>query len=64
MKGALLVARTSSDAGKSVITAGLCRWLARRDLKVAPFKAPGTLGRPPGLTLGVVPPDGVSVILG
>ena len=39
MKGALLVAGTSSDAGKSVITAGLCRWLARRGLKVAPFKA-------------------------
>ena len=39
MKGALLVAGTNSDAGKSVITAGLCRWLARRGLKVAPFKA-------------------------
>ena len=39
VKGALLVAGTSSDAGKSVITAGLCRWLARRGLKVAPFKA-------------------------
>ena len=39
MKGALLVAGTNSDAGKSVITAGLCRWLARQGLKVAPFKA-------------------------
>ncbi|HWC80331.1 MAG TPA: cobyric acid synthase [Pseudonocardiaceae bacterium] len=39
MKGALLVAGTSSDAGKSVVTAGLCRWLARQGLKVAPFKA-------------------------
>lgn len=36
---ALLVAGTTSDAGKSVITAGLCRWLARHGLKVAPFKA-------------------------
>jgi adenosylcobyric acid synthase len=39
MSGALLVAGTTSDAGKSVVTAGLCRWLARRGVKVAPFKA-------------------------
>ncbi|WP_084965204.1 cobyric acid synthase [Thermoactinospora rubra] len=39
MKGALLIAGTTSDAGKSVVTAGLCRWLARRGVKVAPFKA-------------------------
>ena len=32
MNGALLVAGTTSDAGKSVITAGLCRWLARQGL--------------------------------
>ncbi|HWH30676.1 MAG TPA: cobyric acid synthase [Mycobacteriales bacterium] len=38
-RGALLVAGTTSDAGKSVVTAGLCRWLARRGVKVAPFKA-------------------------
>jgi adenosylcobyric acid synthase len=37
--GALLVAGTSSDAGKSVVTAGLCRWLARQGVPVAPFKA-------------------------
>ncbi|SNT50809.1 adenosylcobyric acid synthase (glutamine-hydrolysing) [Actinomadura meyerae] len=36
---ALLVAGTTSDAGKSVVTAGLCRWLARQGVKVAPFKA-------------------------
>ena len=35
----ILVAGTTSDAGKSVITAGICRWLARQGLKVAPFKA-------------------------
>jgi adenosylcobyric acid synthase len=36
---ALLVAGTTSDAGKSVVTAGICRALARRGVKVAPFKA-------------------------
>jgi len=36
---AILVAGTASDAGKSVITAGICRWLVRQGLTVAPFKA-------------------------
>ncbi|CAJ1587130.1 cobyric acid synthase [[Mycobacterium] wendilense] len=35
----LLVAGTTSDAGKTVVTTGLCRALARRGVKVAPYKA-------------------------
>ncbi|WP_197379337.1 cobyric acid synthase [Mycolicibacterium mengxianglii] len=35
----ILVAGTTSDAGKSVVTTGLCRALSRRGVKVAPFKA-------------------------
>ncbi|MEU1287408.1 cobyric acid synthase [Kitasatospora sp. NPDC005856] len=39
MSNALLVAGTTSDAGKSVVTAGICRWLVRQGVRVAPFKA-------------------------
>lgn len=39
MNGSLLVAGASSDAGKSLLTAGICRWLHRRGVAVAPFKA-------------------------
>jgi adenosylcobyric acid synthase len=35
----LLVAGTTSDAGKSVVATALCRAFARRGVKVAPYKA-------------------------
>ena len=39
MHDALLITGTHSDAGKTVVVAGLCRWLARQGVAVAPFKA-------------------------
>ncbi|MGW5521569.1 cobyric acid synthase [Gordonia sp. NPDC003950] len=39
IRGAVLIGGTSSDAGKSLVVAGLCRALARRGVRVAPFKA-------------------------
>jgi adenosylcobyric acid synthase len=54
--GALLVAGTTSDAGKSLITAGICRWLHRQGVSVAPFKAQNmalnAAVTPDGLELG------------
>ncbi len=35
----LLIAGTTSDAGKSAVVTGLCRALARRGVRVAPYKA-------------------------
>jgi adenosylcobyric acid synthase len=39
VRGAILVCGTGSDAGKSLLAAGICRWLARSGVRVAPFKA-------------------------
>jgi adenosylcobyric acid synthase len=54
MSGGLLVAGTTSDAGKTVLTAGICRWLHRRGVKVAPFKAQNMSNN----SVVVVGPDG------
>lgn len=35
----LLIAGTTSDAGKTTVVTGLCRWLARQGVRVAPYKA-------------------------
>ncbi|MBI5483281.1 MAG: cobyric acid synthase [Deltaproteobacteria bacterium] len=37
--GAAMFCGTASDVGKSVITAGFCRYLVKRGLTVAPFKS-------------------------
>ncbi|PRY48278.1 adenosylcobyric acid synthase (glutamine-hydrolysing) [Geodermatophilus tzadiensis] len=55
MSGALLVAGTTSDAGKSVVTAGICRWLARQGVRVAPFKAQNMSNN------SMVTPDGAEI---
>ena len=55
MARGLLVAGTTSDAGKSLVTAGLCRWLSRQGVSVAPFKAQNMSNN------SMVTPDGAEI---
>jgi adenosylcobyric acid synthase len=57
---ALLVAGMTSDAGKSVVVTGLCRALARRGIRVAPYKAQNMSNN----SMVVVGEDGVAGEIG
>jgi adenosylcobyric acid synthase len=57
---ALLVAGTTSDAGKTVLTTGLCRAFARRGLKVAPYKAQNMSNN----SMVCLAPDGTAAEIG
>jgi adenosylcobyric acid synthase len=54
----LLIAGTSSDAGKSLVVAGICRALADRGVRVAPFKAQNMSNN----SMVVADPDGFAEI--
>lgn len=60
MTGSILVAGTTSDAGKSVVTTGLCRAFARRGLSVAPYKAQNMSNN----SMVCLTPDGIGAEIG
>ncbi len=60
MQGTLLVAGTTSDAGKSVVTSALCRSLARRGVSVTPFKSQNMSNN----SMVVTGPDGEGAEIG
>ncbi|WP_341746832.1 cobyric acid synthase [Dermatophilus congolensis] len=51
----LLVAGTTSDAGKSLLVAGMCRYFSRQGVRVAPFKSQNMSNN------SMVTPDGVEI---
>ncbi|MGA8255876.1 MAG: cobyric acid synthase, partial [Nocardioides sp.] len=56
----LLIAGTTSDAGKSIVTTGLCRALSDRGVRVAPYKAQNMSNN----SMVVIGPDGEGAEIG